>query len=101
MMRISFAVLAIAALVTAGCLSGDDDDDDGYECDFGQDSNQFGPNSPMQQAYADDLCDGMGVRGCVENDPDLAHREIEWTCHCDPEACERKKYVFDLMGIEY
>lgn len=97
----TFAVTAVFALTFVACMSGDDDDDDDFQCDFGQDENPFGPNSPMQQAFADGLCGEFGIQGCVDRDPDLARREIEWRCNCVPDSCARWKEAFDRMGIEY
>ena len=95
MMRISFAVLVFAALVTVGCMSGDDDDDDdGFECDFGQDDNQFGPNSPGQQC----LADGESADWCL-HDPETVERDVEWRCHCAPDSCARWRTWYESQGV--
>ena len=94
MMRISFSVLAIALVMGVGCMSGDDDDDDGFECDFGQDQNQFGPNSPAQQC----LVDTGDSRGCL-HDPSVAADDVEWRCHCAPDSCDRWRTFYESQGV--
>ncbi len=89
---------ALALTFAAACMSGDDDDDDDFQCDFGQHDNQWGPNSPLQECVQ---YGGMTMEECLDSDPDMAEREIEWRCHCNPDSCERWKESMDRMGYDW
>ena len=80
-----FAFAAVLALTFApACMAGDDDDDDGYKCDWGQPLTQWGAlMSPIQDCF-----DERGFAHLDECQDEFGDEEIQFTCKCvrDPDG---------------
>lgn len=86
-------LLALASVVMCAPSCSCGNDDDGFDCDFGQGTNRDGNlRSPVEACVLESPLSPRHIRDCVM---DLEDDEIEWICACRPDQCEATRDFYD------